>query len=48
MRVIREALGRYQHLTTAGTRNMTHCTLGDVEMVEHEERRDISELHGAY
>ncbi len=48
VRVIREALTVYQHLAAAGAGNITHCTLSDVEMVKHEERRQVSQLHGAY
>lgn len=48
VRMIREALTIYQHLTVAGTGNTTHCAFGDVEMVKHEERRQVSQLRRAY
>ena len=48
VRVIREALTVYQRLAAAATENITHCTLGNVEMVEHEERCQVSQLRGAY
>ena len=48
MWVIREALIVYQYLAAEEAGNTTHCALGDVEMVKHEERRQVSQLRGAY
>jgi hypothetical protein len=43
VRMIRKALALYQRLTMASTGDITHCTLGNMEMVEHEERRQVSQ-----